>query len=177
MAELQLRKDHSDDALHSGGSVTYRVFDGDCWVGWVGDGRKFNGSRYTGRKWWACWREDGDTAARWSTGLRFTSRADAVDGLAHRIAGGIDAKPEFGYERRYQDLTVAIESWTNMVRDRLGDAAVDAYHPLVGQLETGRYKGLREALYLLHIRTQGEFGVDADEIPDRPPAAAGGGAS
>ncbi|WP_410676707.1 hypothetical protein [Amycolatopsis sp. cmx-4-68] len=81
MAELQLRKDTADDALHTAGSVTYRVYDGDRWVGWVGDGRRFNGARYGGRLWWACWREDGDAAARWSTGLRYAKRQDAVDDI------------------------------------------------------------------------------------------------
>src|SRR4051794_18826517 len=86
MAELQLRKESNEDTLHSGGKVTYRVYDGDRWIGWVGDGRKWQGHRYGAQKWWACWREDGDTAARWSTGPRFAKRQDAVDGLTARIA-------------------------------------------------------------------------------------------
>jgi hypothetical protein len=95
MAELQLRKEPDDDLLHSGGKVTYRVYDGDRWIGWVGDGRKWQGHRYGGQKWWACWREDGDAAARWSTGLRYATRQDAVDGLAARIAGAVEVLPEF----------------------------------------------------------------------------------
>ncbi|SEB43204.1 hypothetical protein SAMN04489727_1692 [Amycolatopsis tolypomycina] len=95
MAELQLRKDHNDDALYSGGNVTYRVHDGDCWIGWVGDGRKWLGHKYGARKWWACWREDGDAAARWSTGLRYDSRQAALDGLAAHRAGAVDLLPEF----------------------------------------------------------------------------------
>src|SRR5436305_1697134 len=99
MAELQLRKDLTDDAVHSGGKVTYRVYDGDRWIGWVGDGRRWRGHRYGAQEWWACWREDGDTAARWSSGLRYAKRADAVDGLAARIAGAVDVLPEFGVTR------------------------------------------------------------------------------
>jgi hypothetical protein len=50
-----------------GGTVTYRVMLDDRWIGWVGDRREWRGSRYGGRQWWACWREDGDTAARWNS--------------------------------------------------------------------------------------------------------------
>lgn len=99
MAELQLRKDLNDDALHSGGKVTYRVYDGDRWIGWVGDGRRWGGSRYKAQQWWACWREDGDTAARWNSGLRYAKRQDAVDGLAARITGTVDVLPEFDATR------------------------------------------------------------------------------
>lgn len=99
MAELQLRKELDDDALYSSGTVVFRVYDGDRWVGWVGDGRRFNGSRYGARKWWACWREDGDAAARWSTGLRYEKRQEALDGLAARIAGAVDVLPEFAATR------------------------------------------------------------------------------
>jgi transposase len=95
MAELQLRKESNEDTLHSGGKVTYRVYDGDRWIGWVGDGRKWQGHRYGAQRWWACWREDGDSAARWSTGLRFAKRQDAVDGLAARIAGAVEVLPTF----------------------------------------------------------------------------------
>lgn len=93
MAGLQLRKDDSNDALHAGGSVTYRVHDGARWIGWVGDGRKFTGSGYGARKWWACWREDGDTAARRNPGLRYTTRQAAVDALAAYRAGEREQKP------------------------------------------------------------------------------------
>ncbi|RSD26381.1 hypothetical protein [Amycolatopsis eburnea] len=99
MAELTLRKERNEDAMHSGGSVTYRVHDGDRWVGWVGDGRKWQGHRYGARKWWACWREDGDADARWSTGLRYDSRQAAVDGLTARRAGAVELLPEFAPTR------------------------------------------------------------------------------
>lgn len=99
MAELQLRKETDDDSLHSGGKVTYRVYDGDRWIGWVGDGRKWRGHGYGAQQWWACWREDGDAAARWNSGLRYAKRSEAVDGLAARIAGAVDVLPEFGATR------------------------------------------------------------------------------
>lgn len=181
MAELLLRKERNEDALHTGGSVTYRVYDGDRWVGWVGDGRKFNGSRYTARKWWACWREDGDTAARWSTGLRFDNRAAAVDALAARIAGGVDALPEFGYERRYHDLCVAVEHATNAMREGLARArkqqAAEALGGLLHQLYLGETYGYQGALHRLYLATDGEFGEDPENpVPVEPqaPEATGG---
>ena len=51
------------------------------WVGWVGDGRPWRGWRYGGRHWWACWREHGDTAARWRTDLVHPTRRIALDAL------------------------------------------------------------------------------------------------
>jgi hypothetical protein len=52
-----------------GGSVTYRVTIDERWIGWVGDMRPWRGWRFGGRKWWACWREEGDNAARWNSGF------------------------------------------------------------------------------------------------------------
>lgn len=69
------------DGLHGGGTVAYRVLVAGRWVGWVGDGRPWRGWRYGGRRWWACWREDGDDAARWSTDLDYVSRRTAVVAL------------------------------------------------------------------------------------------------
>jgi hypothetical protein len=63
---------------HGGGNVTYRITVDGRWIGWVGDGREWRGSHYGARKWWACWREEGDTAARWNTGLTHTSRKSAI---------------------------------------------------------------------------------------------------
>src|SRR5688500_13561135 len=73
---------------HAGGSVTFRVLVDGRWVGWVGDGRERRGHRYGVRRWWACWREDGDTAARWSTGLDYRSRKAALAALVAELAGG-----------------------------------------------------------------------------------------
>lgn len=47
------------------GTVVYRVTLDGTWIGWVGDYRDWKGYRYGARRWWACWRQDGDTAARW----------------------------------------------------------------------------------------------------------------
>lgn len=69
------------DGLHSGGTVAYRVLVAGQWVGWIGDGRPWRGWRYGGRRWWACWREDGDNAARWSTDLDYLSRRTALTAL------------------------------------------------------------------------------------------------
>jgi hypothetical protein len=99
MADLQLRKETNDDTLAHGGKTTYRVYDGDRWIGWVGDGRRWRGSRYGAQQWWACWREDGDAAARWSSGLRYAKRQDAVDALAAQIAGAVDVLPKFDATR------------------------------------------------------------------------------
>jgi hypothetical protein len=54
-------------SMAGGGTVSYRVALDGRWIGWVGDERTWRGWRYSGRKWWACWREDGDTAARWNS--------------------------------------------------------------------------------------------------------------
>jgi hypothetical protein len=50
--------------LHGHGTVTWQVHVGGRWVGWVGDARDWTGYGFAGRYWWACWRQDGDTAAR-----------------------------------------------------------------------------------------------------------------
>ena len=74
------------DAMDAGGEVAYRVeLDGRP-VGWVGDGRPWRGWRYGGRKWWACWREEGDTAARWSSELEFPIRSAALAALLAEVA-------------------------------------------------------------------------------------------
>ncbi len=106
MTKIQLRKEDGHDVLHSGGSVTYRVFDGDQWVGWVGDGRPFTGSGYGVRRWWACWREDGDTAARWNPGLRYRTRQAAVDGLTAHRAGHREPLPGPGLQTVPDDVSV-----------------------------------------------------------------------
>jgi hypothetical protein len=54
--------------------------------GWVGDGREWRGRRYGARRWWACWREDGDEWARWNTDLEHGSRAAALAALLDQIA-------------------------------------------------------------------------------------------
>ena len=61
--------------LHAHGTVTWRVHVGATWVGWVGDEQHWTGSRFTGRRWWACWRQDGDRYARDNTDQLPTRRA------------------------------------------------------------------------------------------------------
>ncbi|HKS46376.1 MAG TPA: hypothetical protein VJT49_14945 [Amycolatopsis sp.] len=74
------------DPMHTGGEVTYRVeVDGRA-VGWVGDGRPWRGHRFGGRRWFACWREDGDTAARWDSGLEYGARSAALAALLAEVA-------------------------------------------------------------------------------------------
>jgi len=59
--------DTEPEIVAGGGTVVYRVTLDGRWVGWVGDTRPWRGWRFGGRQWWACWREDGDTAARWNS--------------------------------------------------------------------------------------------------------------
>lgn len=73
------------DGFHAGGTVTYRVYLGDRWVGWVGDGREWRGWRYGARRWWACWRETDDTAARWNSDLTHPTRRAALADLAAHV--------------------------------------------------------------------------------------------
>lgn len=87
MASECLRRERvgRPDEFHSGGTVTYRVTVAGRWVGWVGDGRAWRGWRYGRRQWWACWREHGDTAARWSTGLAYPTRKAALAALLTHV--------------------------------------------------------------------------------------------
>ncbi|GAA1223169.1 hypothetical protein GCM10009676_00540 [Prauserella halophila] len=73
------------EAMHEGGTVAYRVTVDGVFVGWVGDGAPWRGHRYGGRRWWATWRQDGDTAARWSSELEYPTRARALAALVARI--------------------------------------------------------------------------------------------
>lgn len=77
-----------DNPGWQGGTVTFKVVHEGTWIGWVGDGRSFNGSRYGARKWWACWRQEGDTAARWCSDLEYTSKKRALVALMRRLAEG-----------------------------------------------------------------------------------------
>ena len=72
------------------GTVVYEALIDGRPVGWVGDDREWKGNRYGARKWWAAWREAGDTAARWnswSDGTTYRSRKAAADALAAKVAG------------------------------------------------------------------------------------------
>lgn len=63
---VSLDLDEFDHA--SGGTVTFLVYDSaGRWIGWVGDERRWRGYRYGARRWWSCWRELGDTNARWNS--------------------------------------------------------------------------------------------------------------
>lgn len=63
-----------------GGTVVYRVTANGTWIGWIGDYRDWKGWRYGQRRWWACWRQDGDTAARWNQ-TDLSTRTAARDAL------------------------------------------------------------------------------------------------
>lgn len=96
--------------VHSGvsGATSYAVHLDGKWIGWVGTAREWRGHRYGGLKWWACWREEGDAAARWNShGTALASRKAAVAALlAER------AKPRDPNERTSpKSLTVAVEQW------------------------------------------------------------------
>jgi len=85
MTAATLRPEQRDEPMISGGTVAYRVYLGDRWVGWVGDGREWKGWRYGGRRWFACWREGGDEWARWNTGLEHGTRTSALAALVAQI--------------------------------------------------------------------------------------------
>ena len=83
----------SRGAMAGGGTVSYEVRVDGVWVGWVGDERAWLGHRHGGRRWWACWRQDGDTVARWNSltgGTGYRTRREAVTALVNRVraAGG-----------------------------------------------------------------------------------------
>lgn len=92
MSAPTLLRDPDKKAIASGGTVVYRVTLDGRWVGWVGDERPWRGHRYGGRRWWACWREDGDTAARWNShtaeGGHRTRGAALADLVDHVRASG-----------------------------------------------------------------------------------------
>lgn len=78
--------DKTDEYDHwQGGTVTLKVVHEGTWIGWIGDGRKFNGSTFGARKWFACWRQEGDTAARWCSELEFTSKKRALVALVRQV--------------------------------------------------------------------------------------------
>lgn len=88
MSEARLEKDCNRTSMASGGTVVYRVVLDGRWIGWVGDERPWRGWRYGGRKWWACWREDDDIAARWNSfdGQPHATRAAALADLLRHVA-------------------------------------------------------------------------------------------
>ncbi len=88
MSTARLVKDPGRASMASGGTVVYRVLLDGRWIGWVGDERPWRGWRYGARKWWACWREDGDTAARWNSfdSKPHATRAAALADLLGRVA-------------------------------------------------------------------------------------------
>lgn len=82
-------RDSGRGAMAGGGTVSYTVELDGRWVGWVGDERAWLGHRHGGRRWWACWREDGDSAARWNTGdTVHPSRASALEALIAVVRSG-----------------------------------------------------------------------------------------
>lgn len=86
---LRLERDPDKRHRHAGGTATYRAHLNQRWIGWVGDGRDRRGSRYGAQKWWGCWREDGDSAARVHSDLTLTTRSAAADWLLDTVNKGI----------------------------------------------------------------------------------------
>ncbi len=77
------------------------------------------------------------------------------------------------------DLRYALAEVTERLRADLGEAARVAAGYDAGPLqseEVGHYTGIRRALSLLHIWTDGEFGTDGDDmpVPVRPSTSTGG---
>jgi hypothetical protein len=75
----------TDSGPWLGGTVLYRATLHGRWVGWIGDGRPWRGWGYGGRRWFACWRQDGDNAARWSSELEYPTRTAALTALLQHI--------------------------------------------------------------------------------------------
>ncbi len=71
---------------HAGGTIAHRVYLDGRWIGWIGDGRAWKGHTHGARRWWAAHREEGDTAARASTGLDFGSRTAAIGWLTEQAS-------------------------------------------------------------------------------------------
>lgn len=84
---LRLVKD-PDHTPWGGGTVVYRCYtESEEWVGWIADEREWRGWGDGGRRWGACHRKQGDTAARWnSEGHR--TRREAVAALIEGVARG-----------------------------------------------------------------------------------------
>src|SRR5512140_3803773 len=80
-------------AMHAFGTVTWQVHLGGTWIGWVGDERRWTGSRFAGRHWWACWRQDGDRYARANTDHLRTRRA-AVAWLIYQATRPTEPAPD-----------------------------------------------------------------------------------
>jgi hypothetical protein len=80
---IELRRDDQAENA-SGGTVTFKAYAGGRWVGWVGDAREWRGHRYGGRRWWACWREEGDDYAR-DRADDLTTRRAAVAWLDEQV--------------------------------------------------------------------------------------------
>ena len=70
--------------MATGGTVSHEVYLDGRWIGWVGDARRFTGIGFGGRRWWACHRQDGDTAARWNS-EGHGSRKAALQALIARV--------------------------------------------------------------------------------------------
>lgn len=75
-------------AMAAGGTVSYEVYVGGRWIGWVGDERPWLGHTHGGRRWWFAWRQEGDSAAR-ANGTGYRTRAAALDALLD-VVGGAD---------------------------------------------------------------------------------------
>jgi hypothetical protein len=84
--ELSL-KAAPDEEIALGGTIVYAVLVDGRRVGWVGDERPWRGHRYGQRQWWACWREDDDSAARWNSfdAPVMRSRKAALTALTEQI--------------------------------------------------------------------------------------------
>ena len=136
---IQLRRDEQAEKA-SGGTVTFKAYARGRWVGWVGDQREWKGHRFGSRRWFACWREDGDEYARERVdGL--TTRSAAVAWLTERTGG--DVSETFGeWLRRQIDR-----------QDPVGDLARDAQVPPIDRPATpygmrailARYQAMPEA--------------------------------
>lgn len=83
MSNVKLTRE--PEPMHAGGSVAYRVTMDGRWIGWVGDARPWRGWRFGQSYWWSCWREEGDTAARWNTTEPLGSRKSAIEALVNQV--------------------------------------------------------------------------------------------
>lgn len=88
LAARLVQVEHKPSGLWS--SVTFEVWIGDRWIGWVHDEKdRIGGTRWSARKWTACHRESGDQHARWRGDMISATRKGALEALvAHATAGG-----------------------------------------------------------------------------------------
>lgn len=112
----------TDAPMYSGGAVAYEVRLDGRWIGWVGDARAWTGSGYGGRRWWACWRTDGDQHARWSSDPVHRTRRDALIDLMETCLVATTRQLDAAYAEAQRELA---EATTAEAREAAADVVRD----------------------------------------------------